>query len=150
MKKDARVELWQIKMSLMSLIIELNDGQDHLDALTARTIARSLAEILQEVVSMPKRMSVDEIDEFVHEALTGTGDMQQALANKWFEELEPLRMRTEERADYLGHNLGEFTCLSVDGRLWGAVCIQCTQWIYVSPEGATGALLNNCQGWLFG
>lgn len=149
-KKEAQVELWQLKMSLMSLIAELNQGQDHLDTLTTRTVARSLAEILQEIISMPKTTSVDEIDAFVRETLQGTEELQKSLAAKWFEDLEFLRQRAEERAELLGHHLGEFTCLAVDGRLWGAMCIQCTEWVYISPTGATGALLTRCRGWLFG
>jgi hypothetical protein len=146
--KDAKTELWQLKMGLVSIIAQLNKGVDHLDGLTGKTVARALAELMQETVSFPNRTSQEEIEAFAAELLSGTGEMQQELAAKWFEELRPLMERASQRALSLEHDLAEFSCLSVDGQQWGAICIKCLEWVIVSPDGSRGALLDKCRGWL--
>ncbi|HSM58052.1 MAG TPA: hypothetical protein VK879_17990 [Candidatus Sulfomarinibacteraceae bacterium] len=147
MKKEPAAELWQLQIAIISLIGHLQDGPDHLDDLTAKTVARALAEIVQEAESFPKEMSRQEIAQFTLEVLVGTEDMQQALEARWRDELTPVMERARERAENLGHNLAEFTCLSVDGEEWGAVCMRCMQWVYVRPEETAGVLLSRCVGW---
>jgi len=148
MRKAAKTELWQLKIGLMGIIGQLNDGVDHLDRLTGRTIARALAELMQEVVSFPMRTTQEEIDAFARDVLAGTEEMKQELANRWFDELQPLMERARERASSLEHDLAEFTCLSVDGQQWGAICIRCLQWVVVSPDETRGALMSKCKGWM--
>jgi hypothetical protein len=146
-QKDPITELWQLKMGLMGIISQLNEGVDHLDKLTGKTIARALAELMQEVVSFPTRTPRDEIEAFARDVLAGTDQMKQELAARWYDELLPLMGRARERALSLEHDLAEFTCLSVDGQQWGAICIKCLEWVVVSPEQTRGALLNECTGW---
>ncbi len=148
MKKDPTTELWQLKTGLMGIIGQLNDGVEHLDTLSSKTISRALAELMQEVVSMPKSISQEKIAQFARDVLAGTDEMQQDLAAKWYDELTPLMERADQRAASLGHQLGGFTCLSVDGQEWGAVCIKCTQWVVVSPKETRGVLLDKCTGWM--
>ncbi len=148
MKKEAKTELWQLKMGLVGMIGQLNAGIDHLDTLTCKTISRALAELMQETVSLPARTTQEEIEVFARDVLSGTEEMQQQLAAKWFEELQPVMERARARALDLEHQLGEFTSLSVDGQEWGAVCIKCTEWVVVTPKHTRGALLNKCTGWL--
>ncbi len=148
MQKAAKTELWQLKIGLIGIIGQLNDGVDHLDTLTGRTIARALAELMQEVVSFPMRTTQEEIDRFARDVLAGTEEMKQELANRWYDELQPLMERARERAESLEHDLAEFTCLSVDGQEWGAICIRCLKWVVVSPNETRGALLSKCKGWM--
>ncbi len=148
MKKDSDVELWQLKTALHALLQQLNAGVDHLDNLTSKTIARALGEIMQEMVSLPDNSSPAEIEGFVHEVLVGTDEMQETLAAKWYDELQPLMQRANERAAQLDHQLAEFTCLSVDGEKWGAICVKCLDWVVVSPQETRGALLRRCRGWI--
>jgi len=72
--------------------------------------------------------------------------MQQALEARWYEKLQPLMERVRERAESLDHDLADFTCLSVDGEEWGAICMNCMQWVYVRPDEAEGKLLTQCVG----
>ncbi len=148
MKKDGSIELWQLKSGLHALLQQLNSGVDHLDDLTAKTIARALGELLQETLSLPDNASPSDIQQLVQEILVGTDTMKEALAEKWRDELQPLMWRAQERASQLDHQLAEFTCLSVNGEKWGAICVKCLEWIIVSPEETRGALLNHCRGWL--
>lgn len=147
MKKDPEKELWQLHITLISLIGHLQEPPDHLDKLTAKTVARALAEIVQEVESFPADVSRDDLAKFAREVLVGTNEMQQALEARWYEKLQPLMERVRERAESLDHDLAEFTCLSVDGEEWGAICMNCMQWIYVRPDEAEGKLLTKCVGW---
>ena len=148
MRKEAKTELWQLKMALISLIGHLRHGVDHLDTLTCRTIARALAEIVQEVESFPKETSLEKIATFSGEVLVGTGEMQQTLETRWQDELQPLMERARNRAEALDHDLAEFTCLSVDGQEWGAICMKCLRWVTVRPDQSGGALLERCTGWV--
>ena len=147
MRKEAKVELWQLKVALFTLMGQLTNEIKHLDALTCKTIARVLGEILQETVSLPKRTTQAEIETWIEEVLIDTDELKEELARKWFEELLPLMRRVEERADELEHNLGDFTCLSVNGAQWGAICLNCLQWIIIEPEETRGnPLLKRCRG----
>lgn len=148
MIKSDRLELWQLKMGLLAVIAQLNEGPDHIDKLTSRTIARVLGELMQETTNLPRRASVDEIEAMVADILVGTGEMQQQLAERWRDELAVMINRVTERTTRLQHDLAEFTCLSVDGQRWGAVCMKCLDWVYVEPDGSSGAVLYECRGWI--
>ncbi|MFW6183007.1 MAG: hypothetical protein ACOC8X_04355 [Chloroflexota bacterium] len=104
MKKEPAAELWQLQIALISLIGHLQDGPDHLDDLTAKTVARALAEIVQEAESFPKEISRDDIAQFTREVLVGTEEMQQALEARWRDELEPVMERARERAEAKGED----------------------------------------------
>jgi hypothetical protein len=145
--KDPLLELWQLKMGLLGMIGYLNEGPDHLDTLTSKTVARALAELMQEVVSLPEKTKRDQIEAFSQEILAGTDEMKEQMAAKWFDELRPVMERAYERAESLEHELAEFSCLSVDGQEWGAICIKCLEWVTVSPKQTAGALLHTCKGW---
>jgi hypothetical protein len=147
-RKEAKTELWQLKIGLIGVIGQLNEGVDHLDTLTCRTIGRALGELMQETISLPKSTPQEEIETWARDMLSGTDEMQQELADKWEDELQPLMERAHERALSLDHQLAEFTCLSVDGQEWGAICIKCLEWIFVRPEQTSGALLSKCTGWM--
>ncbi|MCA9957918.1 MAG: hypothetical protein KC443_02725 [Anaerolineales bacterium] len=147
MRKETAVELWQLKTGLLALSSQLREGVDHLDDMTCKTIARALEEIMQETVSLPNRSSAEEIAAFVTTVLVGTEEMRQTLAARWFEELQEPMQRARERADELDHELDEFTCLSVDGQEWGAICVKCLEWIIVTPGQVRGAILHTCRGW---
>lgn len=147
MNKSAKTELWQLQTSLQALIKVLEGEPSHLDERTCRILSRSLAEILQEVESLPPKISEEKIETFAHDVLVGTEDLQEELAAHWYEELRPKMDRAVERAETLGHELDDFACLSVNGEEWGAVCVKCLRWVYVSPENVGGALLDECRGW---
>lgn len=147
MRKEADVELWQLKTGLMALSHSLRTGVDHLDDMTCKTIARALEEIIQETGSLPRRTEAADIEAFVAAVLVGTEEMQQVLAARWFEELQGPMQRARERANDLEHELDEFSCLSVDGQEWGAVCVKCLEWIIVTPEQVRGAIMHTCRGW---
>ena len=61
MKKTAKTELWQLQTSLQALIKVLEGEPSHLDGRTCRILSRSLAEILQEVESLPPKISEEKI-----------------------------------------------------------------------------------------
>ncbi len=150
MRKDTLTELWQLKAGITAMIDQLNEGSDHLDILTCRVLARALDEFLQETISLPQRTTSQEIEQFAKEILTGTEEIQNQLADKWYDDLQPIMHRSQQRAEALDHDLGDFTCISVDGQKWGAICIKCLEWVVVQPNQASGALLNSCNGWLTG
>ncbi|MBK7179903.1 MAG: hypothetical protein IPH82_22440 [Chloroflexi bacterium] len=148
-QKDAQTELWQLKTAVTYLAAHLNQGVIHLDDMSGKIIARALTEIVQEVVSMPRTTTEEDLDQFTADVLSGTETMQQELAGRWQEDLQPLMDRTQQRAAELDHNLGEFTPLSVNGQRWGAICLKCLRWVTISPNQAGGqAILNRCTGWL--
>lgn len=147
MKKTAKTELWQLQTSLQALIRVLEQEPSHLDGRTCQILSRSLAEILQEITALPPKTSEENIETFAQDVLVGTEELQQELANYWVEELRSKMMRAEERAAKLEHELDEFACLSVDGEEWGAVCVKCLRWVYVSPAHVSGAILDKCTGW---
>ena len=147
MKKTAKTELWQLQTSLQALIRVLEQEPAHLDDRTCRILSRSLGEILQEVETFPPKYPEDKIETFAQDVLVGTEDMQQELSDYWYAELRPKMDRAMERALDLNHELDEFSCLSVNGEEWGAVCIKCLRWVYVGPENVGGAVLNECTGW---
>lgn len=147
MSKSDRRELWQLKTGLASLILTLQAGVDHLDTLTAKNIARVLGELIQETVNLPEQATAEEIATLVQDILLGTGELQEELAEKWAQELAPAMVRAEARAASLGHELAGFTCVAVDGQRWGAICMKCLAWVFVTPAGASGALLSECRGW---
>ncbi|MBE2198362.1 MAG: hypothetical protein IAE79_07100 [Anaerolinea sp.] len=147
MRKEAEIELRQLQMGLLALSGQLRAGVDYLDDMTCKTIARALEEIVQEMASLPRRSDAEEIKLFVAAVLVGTDEMRRMLAARWFEELQAPMQRARERADELGHELEEFSCLSVDGREWGAICIKCLEWIIVTPGQTRGAILHPCRGW---
>ena len=147
MRKEAKVELWQLKVALFSLMGQLTGEINYLDELTCKTIARVLGEILQETVSLPKRTTQEEIEGWIDDVLVDTDEMKEGLARKWYEELLPVMERAEERAEELEHNMGDFTCLSVNGEQWGAICLNCLQWIIIAPGATQGnPLLKQCPG----
>lgn len=148
MYKDAATELWQLKMGLTELIDQLFAGPDHLSTLTCRVIARALDELLQETESLPQSTTRLEIEQFIRATLAGTSELQVELAAKWYDDLQPLMLRSHQRAEQLNHDLADFTCLSADGQQWGAVCIKCLEWVFVRPKQAGGALFAECSGWL--
>lgn len=148
MYKDAATELWQLKMGLTGLIDQLFVGPDHLSTLTCRVIARALDELLQETESFPKSTPRSEIEQFTRAVLAGTSELQVELAAKWYDDLQPLMLRSQQRAEQLNHDLADFTCLSADGQKWGAVCIKCLEWVLVQPQQAGGALFTECIGWI--
>lgn len=148
MYKDAATELWQLRTGLSKLIDQLSASPDHLSTLTCRVIARALDELLQETESLPKTISRTEIERFTEAVLTGTGELQVELAAKWYDDLQPLMLRSQQRAEQLNHDLADFTCLSADGQKWGAVCIKCLEWVLVQPKQAGGALFTECNGWI--
>ena len=147
MYKDEATELWQLKTGLTGLIDQLSASPDHLSTLTCRVIARALDELLQETESLPQSITRSEIEHFTKAMLAGTSEVQVELAAKWYDELQPLMFRTQERAEQLDHDLAGFTCLSTDGQKWGSVCIKCSRWVFVQPKQASGALFANCIGW---
>ncbi|MBE2224607.1 MAG: hypothetical protein IAF02_23915 [Anaerolineae bacterium] len=147
MKKTAKTELWQLQTSLQALVRVLEQEPSHLDGRTCQILARSLAEILQEVETFPPKISEEKIETFAKDVLVSTGDLQQELANHWFEELKPKMERAVERAAALEHELDEFACLSLNGEAWGAVCVKCLRWVYVGSDTVSGALLEKCTGW---
>ena len=134
MRKDPLIELWQLKMGLIGVIGYLNEGPDHLDKLTGKTVARALGELMQEVVSLSDRTSNEDIALFARDILAGTDEMKEQMATKWYDELQSPMERAFERALSLDHDLAEFSCLSVDGQEWGAICIKCLEWVIVTPE----------------
>lgn len=147
MRKEAKVELWQLKIALFALIGQLTGEVRHLDELTCKTIARVIGEILQETISLSKRTTQEEIEEWIGDVLVDTDEMKEELAKKWYEELLPVMQRAEERADELEHNMGDFTCLSVNGEQWGAICLNCLEWIIIEPRETRGhPLLKKCRG----
>ena len=147
MRKEAKVELWQLKVALFTLMGQLTGEVKHLDELTCKTIARVLGEIMQEIVSLPNRTTQEEIEAWLDDILVDTDEMKEELAKKWHEELMPLMARAQERADELEHHLGDFTCLSVNGEQWGAICLNCLEWIIIEPDETRGnPLLNKCRG----
>ncbi len=148
MRKDPLIELWQLKMGLIGVIGYLNEGPDHLDTLTGKTVARALAELMQEVISLSDRTPQGEIELFAREILAGTDEMKEQMVLRWHDELQPTMERAYERADSLGHDLAKFSCLSVDGQEWGAICIKCLEWVIVTPEHTHGAILSKCKGWM--
>ncbi|GMQ78282.1 MAG: hypothetical protein BMS9Abin02_0783 [Anaerolineae bacterium] len=148
MHKDPLIELWQLKMGLIGMIEYLNGGPDHLDKLTGKTVARALGELMQEVVSLSDKTPREEIEVFAREILAGTDEMKEQMAAKWYDELQPNMERANQRALNLGHDLAEFSCLSVDGQEWGSICIKCLEWVIVTPKRTRGALLRKCRGWL--
>ena len=150
MSKSDRRELWQLKTGLASLTLTLQEGVDHLDTLTGKSIARVLGELIQETVNLPEEATAEEIAALVQEIVLGTGELQEELAERWAQELAPDMARAEARAASLGHELAGFTCLAVDGQKWGAICIKCLAWVFVTPAGASGALLSECRGWQAG
>lgn len=147
MKKTAKTELWQLQTSLQALVRVLEKEPSHLDGRTCQILSRSLAEILQEVETLPPKISEEKIETLAQDVLVGTEDLQQELANYWYEELRPKMDRTVERAAKLEHELDDFTCLSLNGKEWGAVCVKCLRWVYVQPENVGGAVLDKCTGW---
>lgn len=148
-KKEAQTELFQLKTALLYLAAHLEDGVDHLDDLTGKILARALKEIMQEVVSMPRSTTEEEIGQFAQDVLAGTEEMQQALALRWQEELQPLMARARLRAAELDHELGEFTPLTVNGQVWGAICLKCLRWVTAVPQQLSGAvILHKCTGWV--
>ncbi|MCA9932816.1 MAG: hypothetical protein H6662_00355 [Ardenticatenaceae bacterium] len=147
-EKESRKELWQLKTGLYALIRQLNEGVEHLDDLTSKTIARALGELLQENVSLPDNVTPEELEQFFRETLISTGQMKEELVAHWQEELQPLMQRARERAEQLGHKLADFSPLSVNGEEWGAICIKCLEWVIVTPHSARGALLRDCRGWM--
>ena len=148
MYKDAATELWQLKMGLTELIDQLFACPDHLSTLTCRVIARALDELLQETESLPQSTTRLEIEQFTRATLAGTSELQAELAAKWYDDLQSLMLRSQQRAEQLNHDLADFTCLSADGQQWGAVCIKCLEWVFVRPKQAGGALFAECSGWL--
>lgn len=148
MQKDPLVELQQLKTGITSLISYLKNGVDHLDLETCLVLARALDELMQETVNMPKSTTAEDIDTFAKEVFVGTDEVHKALAAKWYDDLQPLIERTQIRAEQLDHQLADFSCLSVDGQTWGAICIKCTRWVIIQPDQATGALINRCTGWI--
>ena len=148
MRKDPLLELWQLKMGLIGIIGYLNEGPDHLDKLTGKTVARALGELMQEVVSLPDRTPREKIELHAREILAGTDEMKEQMATKWYDELQSPMERAYERALSLDHDLAEFSCLSVDGQEWGAICIKCLEWVIVTPGGTHGAVLRKCKGWM--
>jgi len=148
-KKEAQTELFQLKTAVAYLAAHLDNGVDHLDDLTGKIVARALREIMQEVVSMPRSASEEEIARFAEEVLAGTEEMQQVLAARWQEELQPLMERARQRAAELDHDLGEFTPLTVNGQVWGAICLKCLRWATAVPHQIGGSLLlTRCTGWI--
>jgi hypothetical protein len=143
-------ELKQLKTGLVSLVALLQAGVDHLDTLTARTIARTLAELMQEFSVLAPTATEGEIAQLVSDVLVGTTEMQAEMMAKWHDELRPLMERSRERAEALDHDLADFTCLSVDGQQWGAICVRCMEWVFVQPGQAAGMLLRSCPGWRLG
>jgi hypothetical protein len=147
MRKEAKMELWQLKVALFTLMGQLNGQVKHLDELTCKTVARVLGEIMQETVSLPDHTTQEEIEGWIAEILVGTEEMKEELAQKWYEELLPLMQRAEERADELEHHMGDFTCLAVNGAQWGAICLNCLEWIIIEPGETRGnPLLKRCRG----
>ncbi len=147
MKKTAKTELWQLQTSLQALVRVLAQEPSHLDGRTCQILSRSLAELLQEVETFPPKLSQEKIETFAEEVLVSTEDLQKELAAYWYEELRPKMDRATERAEALAHELDEFACLSINGEEWGAVCVQCLRWVYVSPVQVSGAILDKCTGW---
>jgi len=148
-EKDPLTELWQLKTGLYALIQQLNEGVDHLDDLTSRTIARALGELLQETVSLSDKISPEELQKFARETLIGTDEMKEELIARWEDELQPIMQRARDRAEQLGHKLADFTPLSVNGEQWGAICMKCLDWVIVTPQTTRGAaLLTECRGWI--
>jgi len=147
MKKLAPTELWQLQTSLQALVQALEQEPSHLDGRTCQILARALGEIMQEVSVLPPKAAEEKIVTFAQEVLVGTEAMQQELAAYWFEELQPEMSRATERALNLEHELDEFACLTVDGQVWGAVCVKCLRWVYVRPNEISGAVLAACTGW---
>ena len=148
MRKDPLIELWQLKMGLIGIIAYLNEGPDHLDKLTGKTVARALGELMQETVSLSDRTPREKIELFARQILTGTDEMKEQMAIKWYDELQPAMELANERALSLDHDLAEYSCLSVDGQEWGAICIKCLEWVIVTPTGTRGAILRKCKGWM--
>ncbi len=146
MKKSTKTELWQLQTSLEALIKVLDAEPSHLDDRTCRIMARALAELLQEVSSMPPKLPEEKIESFAQDVLVGTEEMHQELVNHWYDELKEKMERAVIRAEDLGHELDEFACLSLNGEEWGAVCVKCLRWVYVRPEEVSGALLDKCTG----
>ena len=147
MRKTAKTELWQLQTSLQALIQVLEQEPSHLDGRTCQILSRSLAEILQEVLTLPPKISEEKIETFAQDVLVGTEELQQELADYWYEELRAKMTRAAERAEKLDHELDEFACLSLDGEEWGAVCVKCLRWVYVRPQDVGGAVLDKCTGW---
>lgn len=147
MKKSAKTELWQLQTSLQALVRVLAQEPSHLDGRTCQILARSLAEILQEIESLPPQTLEETIEGFAQDVLVGTHELQQELAAYWYDELREKMERAAERSSALGHELDEFACLSINGEEWGAVCVKCLRWVYVRPQDISGAILNKCTGW---
>ena len=148
-KKEAQTELFQLKTALVYLAAHLEGGVDHLDDLTGKILARALREIMQEVISMPRSATEEEIGQFAEDVLAGTEEMQHELAARWQEELLPLMERARQRAAELDHDLGEFTPLTVNGQVWGAICLKCLRWVTAVPNQTSGSvLLTKCTGWI--
>lgn len=147
MKKTAKTELWQLQTSLQAMASVLETEPGHLDDRTCRILARALFELLQEVSSMPPKLSEDKIESFAQDVLVGTEEMQQELTDYWREELREKMERASIRAEDLGHELDEFACLALNGEEWGAVCVKCLRWVYVRPQEVGGAILDKCTGW---
>lgn len=147
MKKTAKTELWQLQTSLQSLVRVLAQEPSHLDGRTCQILSRSLAEILQEIETLPPKTPEEKISDFAQDVLAGTDELQQELADYWVEELREKMDRAVERATNLEHELDDFACLSINGEEWGAVCVKCLRWVYVSPENVWGAILDKCTGW---
>ncbi|MCB8942774.1 MAG: hypothetical protein H6658_03245 [Ardenticatenaceae bacterium] len=147
MQKDAKIELWQLKVALFTLLGQLNSEVKHLDELTCKTIARVLGEIMQETVSLANNTTQEDIVAWIGDILVDTDEMKEELARKWYEELQPVMQRAEERAEELEHSLGDFTCLSVNGEQWGAICLICLEWVIIEPGETRGnPLLRKCRG----
>lgn len=148
-KKEAQTELFQLKTALVYLAAHLDEGVDHLDDLTGKILARALTEIMQEVVSMPRSTTEEEIGQFAQDVLASTEALQAELALRWQEELRPLMERARLRAAELDHELGEFAPLTVNGQVWGAICLKCLRWVTAVPHQVSGAvMLTKCTGWV--
>ena len=147
MKKTTKTELWQLQTSLQALIRVLEQEPPHLDGRTCQILSRSLDEILQEVETLPPKAAEENIEAFAQDVLVGTNELQQELADYWFEELRLKMDRAAERATALDHELDEFACLSLNGEEWGAVCVKCLRWVHVRPQDVGGAVLDKCTGW---
>lgn len=146
MTTSDREELWNLKIALLALSARLRDGVEGLDKLTSRVIARALEEMVQETAQIPAGADIEELEEWAADLLVSTQDMQVELARKWEEEMQPNMDFARERAASLGHELADFTCLSADGQTWGAICINCYQWLTISPQGISANLLKECPG----
>ena len=147
MRKTAKTELWQLQTSLQALVRVLEQAPSHLDGRTCQILSRSLAEVLQEVTTLPPRTSEEAIAAFAQDVLVGTEALRQELTAYWYEELRAEMGRAAERAAKLNHELDEFACLALNGEEWGAVCVKCLRWVYVRPHEIRGAVLKECTGW---